>query len=86
MAINAAGSYVVAVRPLKRAEWVYCINVPGVKEFVLASGHVVHNSEDHAADALRYLAVHVFSPHARKEAKAGGTAAKIIESSLKGVA
>ena len=59
---NAAGSYVVSVKPLEKPEWVYCINVPGVKEFVLASGHVVHNSEDHAADALRYLAVHVFGP------------------------
>lgn len=48
----ADGSYVVSVTPLKAPESVYCIHVPGIKEFALANGVIVHNSDDHAYDAV----------------------------------
>ena len=66
-ATSADGSFVVAVLSLPRAEYTYCINVPSVREFVLASGHVVHNSDaaDHGYDALAGLLM-ARVPHAQR--------------------
>lgn len=42
------------------------------------------DSEDHAPDALRYMAVHVFGPRAPKEAPANTPASKMIDRILTG--
>lgn len=51
-ATSVGGLCVVRVRPLQISEPAFCINVPSVREFVLASGVVVHNSDDHGYDAV----------------------------------
>jgi phage terminase large subunit len=50
-----------AVRPLPSCEDVWCLTVPGLEEFSLANGALVHNSSN-GADAWRYLAVGLQGP------------------------
>ena len=44
-----------SVRKLREAQDVWCLSVPGIDEFCLINGAIVHNSS-HYADALRVLA------------------------------